>query len=82
MAFTCRKTFGARLEVRRKSAEQFHLRDKLLRKLEDKATKHTMDLADLNTSQRADVENLAALQSSLAPILVKTRQPEEPGAVV
>lgn len=65
------------VQVRRKSAEQFHVRDKLLRKLDDKATKHSMDLVDLSSTQKADIEHLAALQASLAPILIKTRHTEE-----
>lgn len=65
------------VQVRRKSAEQFHVRDKLLRKLDDKATKHSMDLADLTSAQKIDIEHLAALQANLAPILVKTRQQGE-----
>ena len=73
--------FGFPFQVRRRSAEQFHLRDKLLRKLEDKASKQLMDLSELATAQKTDVEQLAQLQQQLAPILVKTRQHEEPGAV-
>lgn len=68
------------VQVRRKSAEQFHVRDKLLRKLDDKATKHSIDLTDLTSAQKADIEHLAALQANLAPILVKTRQTEEGGS--
>eukprot|EP00434_Breviolum_minutum_P027641 symbB.v1.2.024448.t1/scaffold2318.1/size82491/2 len=68
------------VQVRRKSAEQFHVRDKLLRKLDDKATKHSMDLTDLTSAQKADIEHLAALQANLAPVLVKTRQTEDSGS--
>jgi len=62
------------VQVRRKSAEQFHMRDKLLRKLDDKATKHSIDINELISNQKADIEHLNALQSTLAPLLMKTRQ--------
>jgi len=62
------------VQVRRKSAEQFHMRDKLLRKLDDKATKHSIDINELMNTQKADIDHLNALQSTLAPLLMKTRQ--------
>jgi len=55
------------VQVRRKSAEQFHMRDKLLRKLDDKATKHSIDINELMSTQKADIDHLNALQSTLAP---------------